>query len=82
MSNHRGGTDVFRGESNTSQIARPLAQLVEYLFRANDFPSGAVLLTGTGVVPPSDFTLEAGDIVSITIDGIGTLGNPIYRIGG
>jgi 2-dehydro-3-deoxy-D-arabinonate dehydratase len=40
-----------------------------------------VLLTGTGIVPPSDFTLEAGDVVSITIDGIGTLGNPIYRIG-
>ena len=50
--------------------------------RANDFPSGAVLLTGTGIVPPSDFTLEAGDVVGITIDGIGTLGNPIYRIGG
>jgi 2-dehydro-3-deoxy-D-arabinonate dehydratase len=55
--------------------------LVAYLMRANDFPSGAVLLTGTGIVPPSDFTLEAGDVVSITIDGIGTLGNPIYRIG-
>jgi len=78
----RGGSDIFRGESNTNQIARPLAQLVEYLLRANDFPNGAVLLTGTGIVPPSDFTLEAGDVVSITIDGIGTLGNPIYRIGG
>jgi 2-dehydro-3-deoxy-D-arabinonate dehydratase len=78
----RGGSDVFRGESNTSQIARPLAQLVEYLVRANDFPNGAVLLTGTGIVPPSDFTLEAGDVVSITISGIGTLGNPMYRIAG
>jgi 2-dehydro-3-deoxy-D-arabinonate dehydratase len=78
----RGGGEVFRGESNTNQIARPLGQLVAYLMRANDFPSGAVLLTGTGIVPPSDFTLQAGDFVGITIDGIGTLGNPIYRIGG
>jgi 2-dehydro-3-deoxy-D-arabinonate dehydratase len=77
----RGGSEVFRGESNTNQIARPLDQLVAYLMRANDFPSGAVLLTGTGIVPPSDFTLEAGDVVGITIEGIGTLGNPIYRIG-
>lgn len=78
----RGAREVFRGESNTNQIARPLTELVEYLFRANDFPSGAVLLTGTGIVPPSDFTLESGDVVSITIDGIGTLGNPTYRIAG
>jgi 2-dehydro-3-deoxy-D-arabinonate dehydratase len=78
----RDGSDVFHGESNTNQIARPLAQLVEYLTRANDFPNGAVLLTGTGIVPPSDFTLQAGDMVSITIDGIGTLGNPTYRIAG
>jgi 2-dehydro-3-deoxy-D-arabinonate dehydratase len=78
----RGGNEVFRGESNTNQIARPLAELVECLFRANDFPTGAILLTGTGIVPPSDFTLEAGDVTSITIDGIGTLGNPTYRIAG
>lgn len=78
----RNGHDVFSGESNTNQIARPLTELVSYLFRANEFPTGAFLLTGTGIVPPSEFTLEAGDIVSITIDGIGTLVNPMYRIPG
>lgn len=82
MSITRGGAEVFRGESNTNQIARPLHDLVACVFLANDFPTGAVILTGTGIVPPSEFTLAEGDIVSITIDGIGTLGNPIYRITG
>ncbi len=78
----RGSAEVFRGDSNTNQIARPLTELVEYLRRANDFPTGAILLTGTGIVPPTAFTLEAGDIVTITINGIGTLMNPIYRLPG
>jgi 2-dehydro-3-deoxy-D-arabinonate dehydratase len=62
-------------------MARPLVDLVDWLGRENEFPDGVVLLTGTGVVPPDDFTLQAGDVVSITIDGIGTLTNPVV-VGG
>jgi 2-dehydro-3-deoxy-D-arabinonate dehydratase len=53
---------------------------VGFLFRDNVFPDGCVLLTGTGVVPPDDFTLAAGDVVTISIDGIGSLENEV-RIG-
>ena len=62
-------------------MARPLEDLVDWLGRDNEFPDGVILLTGTGVVPPDDFTLPAGDVVSITIDGIGTLTNPVV-VGG
>jgi 2-dehydro-3-deoxy-D-arabinonate dehydratase len=51
------------------------------LFRENDIPTGAFLMTGTGIVPDDDFTLEDGDSVSITIAGIGTLINPIVKDG-
>jgi len=74
----RNGTAAFSGETRTSQIARPFTELVEYLFRAQSFPRGVIVLTGTGIVPPSDFTLQAGDHVAITIGGIGTLANPVY----
>jgi 2-dehydro-3-deoxy-D-arabinonate dehydratase len=77
----RGGEVFFAGESSTSQIHRSFNQLVEYLRRNNDFPSGVFLMTGTGIVPPSEFTLEDGDDVEITIDGIGTLHNPVIRLG-
>jgi 2-dehydro-3-deoxy-D-arabinonate dehydratase len=75
----RGGKVHFEGETSTSQIHRPFDELVSYLFRNNDFPHGVFLMTGTGIVPPSEFTLEDGDDVTITIDGIGTLENPIVR---
>jgi 2-dehydro-3-deoxy-D-arabinonate dehydratase len=71
----------FSGESSTSQIHRSFEQLVEYLRRNNEFPAGVFLMTGTGIVPPSEFTLEDGDDVEITIDGIGTLHNPVIRLG-
>jgi 2-dehydro-3-deoxy-D-arabinonate dehydratase len=70
---------LFEGETSTSQIHRPFEELVSYLFRNNDFPHGVFLMTGTGIVPPSEFTLEDGDDVTITIDGLGTLENPIVR---
>jgi 2-dehydro-3-deoxy-D-arabinonate dehydratase len=76
----RSGRVYFSGESSTSQIHRPFTELVSYLFRANNFPNGAFLMTGTGIVPPSEFTLEDGDHVSIAIDGIGTLENPVVRL--
>ena len=75
----RDGKRYFEGETSTAQIHRPFEQLVSYLFRNNDFPSGVFLMTGTGIVPPSEFTLEDGDHVAITIQDIGTLENPIVR---
>jgi 2-dehydro-3-deoxy-D-arabinonate dehydratase len=53
--------------------------LIEWLGRDNHFPGGLILLTGTGIVPPDDFSLQAGDLVRITIDGIGTLENPVVQ---
>jgi len=73
----RGGDVVFAGDTRAGQIKRPFSELVEYLFRSQQFPNGAVLLTGAGVVPPDSFTLEARDSVRISISGIGTLENPV-----
>ena len=73
----RAGRRVFAGETAAGNIKRPFGELVDYLFRSQTFPDGAVLLTGAGVVPPDAFTLEAHDSVRITISGIGTLENPV-----
>src|SRR5688572_23394196 len=73
----RSGDTVFAGDTRAGQIKRPFNELVEYLFRSQAFPNGAVLLTGAGIVPPDTFTLEAADSVHITISGIGTLENPV-----
>ena len=75
----RGPQIAFEGKTNVGQMARTFEDLIDYLARDNSFPHGAFLLTGTGIVPADDFTLEAGDIVDITIDGIGTLSNPVVR---
>ncbi|HET9942730.1 MAG TPA: fumarylacetoacetate hydrolase family protein [Terriglobia bacterium] len=76
----RGGKAVFCGETQTDKIKRSFSELVEYLFRSQKFPAGAVLLTGAGVVPPDSFTLEAGDSVRISISGVGTLENPVVVV--
>jgi 2-dehydro-3-deoxy-D-arabinonate dehydratase len=60
-------------------MARSFENLVHWLGRDNSFPQGAFLMTGTGIVPTSDFTLHPGDIVHITITGVGTLSNPITQ---
>jgi 2-dehydro-3-deoxy-D-arabinonate dehydratase len=73
----RGAETVFAGDTRASQIKRPFAELVHYLFRSQTFPNGAILLTGAGIVPPDSFTLEAHDAVRITISGIGTLENAV-----
>jgi 2-dehydro-3-deoxy-D-arabinonate dehydratase len=73
----RGDAVAFRGSTAISQMKRGLDELVAYLFREQEFPNGAVLLTGTGIVPPDDFTLEHGDVVEISITGIGVLRNPV-----
>jgi 2-dehydro-3-deoxy-D-arabinonate dehydratase len=76
---HRGGKIVFDSRTSVEQMARTFENLIGWLGRDNSFPTGAFLLTGTGIVPARSFTLEAGDIVEIKIDGIGTLINPIIQ---
>ena len=73
----RGGVTVFSGATAVSQIKRSFTDLVEYLYREKSFSRGCFLLTGTGVVPPDDFTLQSGDRISIRIPPIGTLTNTV-----
>ena len=71
---------AFQGETSTAHMHRDPHELAAYLGRYNDFPDGAVLLTGTGIVPGDDFTLQDGDHVLIKIEGIGTLRNPVRQM--
>jgi 2-dehydro-3-deoxy-D-arabinonate dehydratase len=73
----RRGAAVFDGSTTLAAMKRTFADLVSWLGRETSFPDGVVLLTGTGVVPPDDFTLAPGDEVAITIDGIGRLVNRV-----
>ncbi|MDB6092838.1 MAG: fumarylacetoacetase family protein [Verrucomicrobia bacterium] len=73
----RGGKPGFAGQTTVGQIKRPLASLAEWLFREDRFPHGCFLMTGTGVVPPNDFTLRSGDEIRITIAAVGTLVNSV-----
>jgi 2-dehydro-3-deoxy-D-arabinonate dehydratase len=73
----RAGRAEFSGSVALTELKRPLQTLVDYLFRDNSFPSGCYLMTGTGIVPPSTFTLAHGDVIRITIDPIGTLENEV-----
>ncbi len=76
----RDGVVAFSGETDTSKIRRRPNELVEYLGRALAFPSGAVLLTGAGIVPPDSFTLAAGDEIRIQIDAVGALVNSVVVV--
>ena len=73
----RGGEEVFGNTVLLSQMKRKPEELLGYLFRELDFPQGAYLMTGTGIIPPSDFTLQSGDRIYITIEPIGTLVNTV-----
>lgn len=73
----RGGEEVFNGEVTLSQMKRKPEELLHFLFREMSFPTGCYLMTGTGVIPPSDFTLQSGDVIHITIEPIGTLTNVV-----
>lgn len=68
---------VFKGSTTLAQLKRTPKTLVEFLYRDNSFPQGCILLTGTGIVPPDNFTLERGDEIRITIEPIGTLVNVV-----
>ena len=76
----RGGNPVFSGETSVNQIKRTFAELIDYACRSQDFPHGLILLTGTGIVPGDEFTLHSGDVVTITICGIGTLKNTVVEV--
>jgi 2-dehydro-3-deoxy-D-arabinonate dehydratase len=71
------GAELFAGETSTARMRRSFPELVGWLLRENPVPAGTVLLTGTGLVPPDDFTLEPGHVVEIHVPGIGTLTNPV-----
>jgi 2-dehydro-3-deoxy-D-arabinonate dehydratase len=76
----REGKDVFSGKTSVNQIKRGFGELIDYLCRSQEFPNGAVLLTGTGIVPNDDFTLAAGDRVRINISGIGSIENTVVEV--
>jgi 2-dehydro-3-deoxy-D-arabinonate dehydratase len=75
----RAGQAEFSGATTLAELKRDPKVLVEYLFRENNFPAGAFLMTGTGIVPPDSFTLAGGDMIRITIDPIGTLENVVVQ---
>ena len=75
----RNGSAVFNGEISINRMKRKHKELVEFLFRETSFLNGTYLMTGTGIIPPDDFTLNVEDEVRITIDGIGTLVNTVSQ---
>ena len=77
----RNGDTVFEGQTDSDAMHRSFAELVRWLTLALPFPDGAVLMTGTGLVPDSDITLKAGDVITIAIDGVGRLVNPVIVVG-
>jgi 2-dehydro-3-deoxy-D-arabinonate dehydratase len=77
----RRGSIVFSGSTNLAELKRPISELAEYLFRENSFPHGVFLMTGTGIVPPDEFSLAAGDRIRVIIDPIGTLENDVAQSG-
>lgn len=72
-----GGDELFSGETSTAKMRRSFDELAAWLVRENPVPHGSVLLTGTGLVPDSDFTLKPGNVVEIRVPGIGVLRNPV-----
>ena len=76
----RGSEIVWEAQTSLAALHRTFDDLVSYLFRCQVFPDGAVLSTGTGIIPPMDIALAPGDVVSISVDGVGTLANPVAEI--
>ena len=77
MKIRRGNDVAFEGATYIRNIKRPFTELVEYLYRETSFPYGCLLMTGTGIVPPNEFTLRSGDAIEITIAPMGTLRNVV-----
>ncbi|HEY7138610.1 MAG TPA: fumarylacetoacetate hydrolase family protein [Methylomirabilota bacterium] len=76
----RAGRPLFEGRASTGDLKRRVEELVDWLCRYNPVPPGTVLSTGTGILVPDQHALAPGDVVTITIDGIGTLRNPVRRL--
>lgn len=76
----RDGDRVFAGETSTSRMVRTCEELAGFLTRHNPVPDGTVVLTGTGIVPEQEFSLQAGDVVRIEIEDIGVLENPVVQV--
>jgi 2-dehydro-3-deoxy-D-arabinonate dehydratase len=76
----RQGAVRFEGAVSTSKLNRKFEQLIEYLYRSNDVPSGAVVLTGTGIIVTEEAALAAGDVVTIRIPEIGVLANTVRTV--
>jgi 2-dehydro-3-deoxy-D-arabinonate dehydratase len=81
MTIERDGEPAFVGTTSTDALARTPDALAGWLVLALDLPAGAVLLTGTGIVPEAEFTLAADDVVRIEIEGIGSLTNRVAVVG-
>jgi len=77
---YRGGGIIFEGQTTVDQIKRRFEELVSYLYHSQTFPHGAVLLTGTGIVPGDGFTLKPDDRVRIEVNGIGVLENTVIIV--
>jgi 2-dehydro-3-deoxy-D-arabinonate dehydratase len=73
----RSGAVAFQGSTTLARMRRTPEELVAYLYRETSFPAGCILLTGTGIVPPAEFTLQAGDEIEIQAPPIGTLKNRV-----
>ena len=77
----RAGRTIVDESTSSDRLHRAVEDLLHWLGRALEFPDGVVLLTGTGIVPPPDFSLQPGDVVTVAIDGLGELTNPVERVG-
>jgi 2-dehydro-3-deoxy-D-arabinonate dehydratase len=77
----RDGAVVYEDSTTTASMARTFEELAAWLFAGLEHPHGAVLLTGTGLVPPADVTLLEGDVVTVAVEGVGRLTNPVVRVG-
>ena len=76
----RGSEIVWQADTALSGLNRTLPDLVNYLFRCQTFPDGVILSTGTGIIPPLEFITKEGDVISITVNGLGVLSNPVVTI--
>ena len=76
----RGSAIVWQADTALSGLNRTLPDLVDYLFRCQTFPDGVILSTGTGIIPPLEFITKEGDVITITVNGLGVLSNPVVTI--
>ncbi len=76
----RAGEEIWSGKTSTGAMHRTFEDLIAHLYASLDFPHGSLLMTGTGLVPPAELTLQSGDHVTIEIEGIGSLNNSVARL--